>query len=86
MQYIIINIIIIIIIIYSIGFFQLSISWWFFTRVWVAASLLKSPGLFLVFWPISVKQYIIINIIIIFTRWQFFILALAGALSLEFEC
>ena len=30
------------------------ISWWFFTGVWVTVSFLNSPGLFLVFWPISV--------------------------------
>ena len=34
--------------------FHISISRWFFTRVWVMASLLKSPGLFLVFWPFSI--------------------------------
>ena len=39
-------IIIIIIIIYSFRVFHISISWWFFTGVWVTASLLKSPGLF----------------------------------------
>ena len=34
-------------------FFYISVSWWFSTGVWVTANLLKSPGLFLVFWPIS---------------------------------
>ena len=29
------------------------VSWWFFTEVWVTASLLKSLGFFSVFWPIS---------------------------------
>ena len=38
-------IIIIIIIIYSSRVFHISISWWFFTVVWVIASLLKSPGI-----------------------------------------
>ena len=33
--------------------FHISVSRWFFTGVWVTASLLKSPGLFLVFWPFS---------------------------------
>ena len=33
--------------------FHISVSRWFFTGVWVIASLLKSPGLFLVFWPFS---------------------------------
>ena len=28
-----------------------SVSWWYFTGVWVTASLLRSPGLFSVFWP-----------------------------------
>ena len=36
-------IIIIIIIIYSFRVFHISVSWWFFTGVWVTASLLKSP-------------------------------------------
>ena len=30
-----------------------SVNWWFSTRIWVIASLLKSPGIFLIFWPIS---------------------------------
>ena len=47
-------IIIIIIIIYSFRVFHISISWWFFTGVSVTTSLLKSPGLFSVFWPFSV--------------------------------
>ena len=34
--------------------FRISISRWFFTGVWVTASLLKSPGLFSVFWPFSI--------------------------------
>ena len=33
--------------------FHTSVSRWFLTGVWVTASLLKSPGLFSVFWPIS---------------------------------
>ena len=41
------------IIIYSSRVFYISISWWFFTRVWVKASLLKSPGFVSVFWPSS---------------------------------
>ena len=40
-----------IIIIYSFRVFHISVSWWFFTGVWVTASLLKSPGLLSVFWP-----------------------------------
>ena len=35
--------------------FHNSVSWWFFTRIWVTVSLLKSPGLFSVFWVILVK-------------------------------
>ena len=31
--------------------FHISISWWSFIGDWVTASLLKSPGLFSVFWP-----------------------------------
>ena len=34
--------------------FYISVSRWFFTGVWVTASLLKFPGLFLVFWPFSI--------------------------------
>ena len=33
--------------------FHISVSWWYFTGVWVTASLLKSPGLFSVFWSFS---------------------------------
>ena len=43
----------IIIIIYSFRVFHISISWWFFTGVWVTASHLKSPGLVLGFLPFS---------------------------------
>ena len=46
--------IIIFIIIYSFRVFRISVSWWSFTRDWVIASLLKSPGLFSVFWPFSI--------------------------------
>ena len=34
--------------------FYISVSRWFFTGVWVTASLFKSPGFFLVFWPFSI--------------------------------
>ena len=51
---IIIIIIIIIIVIYSFRVFHISVSWWFFTRVLVTSSLLKSPGLFSVPWPSSI--------------------------------
>ena len=50
----IIIIIIIIIIIHTFRVFHISVSWWFFTGVWVTTSLLKSPGLFSVFWPSSI--------------------------------
>ena len=33
------------------SFFHTTVSWWFFTGIWVTASLLKSPRLFSVFWP-----------------------------------
>ena len=36
--------------------FHISVSRWSFTDVWVTASLLKSLGLFSVFWPISMMQ------------------------------
>ena len=34
--------------------FHISVSRWFFTGIWVTASLLKSLELFLVFWPFSI--------------------------------
>ena len=34
--------------------FHICVSWWSFTGDWVTASLLKSPGLFSVFWPFSI--------------------------------
>ena len=34
----------------SLRIFHISVSWWFFTGGWVAASLLKSPGLVSGFW------------------------------------
>ena len=34
--------------------FHISVSWWFFTGVWVTASLLKSPRLFSLFWLFSI--------------------------------
>ena len=46
-----INVINNIIIILPIRVFHISISWWFFTGVWVTASLLKSPGLVSGSWP-----------------------------------
>ena len=48
------RIIIIIIIIYFLRVFHFSFSWWIFTGVWMTASLLRSSGLFSVFWPFSV--------------------------------
>ena len=33
--------------------FHTSNSWWFLTGIWATTSLLKSPGIFSVFWPIS---------------------------------
>ena len=39
---------------YSLRVFHNSFSWWSFNEVWVTDSHLKSPGLFSVFWPISI--------------------------------
>ena len=50
---------------YSLWVFHISISWWSFTRIWVTASLLKSPGLLSVFWPI---------LTMLFFGWSWFIL------------
>ena len=36
--------------------FHTGISWWLLSRVWVRASLLKSTGLFSVFWPILIMM------------------------------
>ena len=54
-------------IIYFFRVFHISISWWFFTGVWVTVSLLKSPELCSVFWPLLLSSYymIIIYMIII---------------------
>ena len=38
---------------YFLRVYHFSISWWFSTGIWVTASLIKSPGLFSVFWLIS---------------------------------
>ena len=43
-----------IIIILLLESFYISVSWWSFTGILVTASLLKSPGHFWVFWPISI--------------------------------
>ena len=43
-----------IIIIYSFTDSHICISWWLFTGIWVTANLLKSSGLFSVFWPFSI--------------------------------
>ena len=40
-----------VLIIYSSRVFHISDSWWFYTGVWMKASLLKSPGLVSGFWP-----------------------------------
>ena len=40
---------------YNYRAFDISVIRWFFTGVWVTASLFKSPGLFLVFWPFSIR-------------------------------
>ena len=37
--------------------FHTNVSWWFFTAVWVRASLPKSPGIFSVFWPTRVSRW-----------------------------
>ena len=39
---------------YLLRVFHIRFSWWSFTEVWVTASLLKSPGLFSVFWSFSI--------------------------------
>ena len=48
------SLLLLLLLLYTFRVFHTSISWWFFTEVWVTASLLKSPGLFSVFWPSSI--------------------------------
>ena len=59
--------ILLIIIFYSFGGFHTTTSWWSFTGVWETASLLKSSGLYSVFWPI---------LIILLWRWSPLVLLL----------
>ena len=40
-------------------FFTPAITWWFLPGGWVAANLLKSPGLFSVFWPIMIMLLLV---------------------------
>ena len=40
--------------IYSFRVLHICVSWWFIRGVWVKVSLLKSPGLFSVFWPLTI--------------------------------
>ena len=37
--------------------FHTSVSWWFFTGIWMTVILFRSPGVFSVFWPISTMLY-----------------------------
>ena len=37
--------------------FHISVSWWSFAGHWVTANILKSPGLFSVFWPFSIMLF-----------------------------
>ena len=46
-------VVVVVVIIYSLRVFHISVSWWSFTEVLVSVSLLKPPGLFSVFWPFS---------------------------------
>ena len=62
---------------YSLRVFLISVRWGSFTGVWVTANLLKSPGLFSVFWSILIMLLfgwhpliiIIIIIIKVFDMW-----------------
>ena len=53
---------------YSLRVFPMNVCWWSFTEVWETASILKAPGLFSVFWPISVM--------LLFWRFPLFLLFL----------
>ena len=55
-SYLLHSLIIIIIICSLLRVFHTSVTWWFLIGVWVTTSLLKPPGLFSVFWPISLMQ------------------------------
>ena len=50
------TIIFVVFIVYSLRVFHISVSWRFFTGFWVRVSFLKFPGLFSVFWPISIMH------------------------------
>ena len=41
--------------------FHTSVSCWSSTRVWATASLLRSPGFFSIFWPISTMLYFLFS-------------------------
>ena len=46
-----------------------SVNWWFLTGLWVTASLFKSPGLFLVFCPISIMpQFGLSPLVLLFPK------------------
>ena len=45
------------ILLFILRFFHINVCWWSFIEVWMTASLLKFPGLFSVFWPISTMFY-----------------------------
>ena len=42
---------------YSLSVFRISVSRWSFTWLWMTINLLMSPGLFSLFWTISIMQY-----------------------------
>ena len=68
--------------------FHTSSNWWVSTGVWVTVTLLWSPGLFLVFWPISsmlLFRWSTLVFFIIIIIGEFFTPALTDVLSLEFE-
>ena len=48
---------IILIFFYYLRDFHINVSWWSSTGIWMKTSLLKSPGLFPVFWPFSIMLY-----------------------------
>ena len=75
---VVVVVVVVVVVFYSFWALHFSISRWFSSEIWVTVSLLKSPGLFLVF-------IIIIIIIIILLFWELSISALADGLQLKSE-
>ena len=54
---------------YSWKVFRISIGWRSCSKVWVTASLLKSPRLFSVYWPNSTMLYFVLSPLVLSVFW-----------------